>query len=93
MKYLGSRWEWLALPGKHFLPIQSMFSMQSVTNACFTLPRQPTITQSIPAWPPPVNLQLELFRAKTPMNIAMDIDHHWAVSAIPISVFSRILFV
>ena len=54
MKYLGSRWEWLALPGKHFLPIQSMFSMQSVTNACFRLPRRPPITQSIVARRPPV---------------------------------------
>ena len=54
LKYLGSRWEWLALPSKHFLPVQSMFSMQSVTNACFRLPRQPPITQSIVARPPPV---------------------------------------
>ena len=50
----GSWGECRPLPTIHFLPIQSMFSMQSVTNACFRLPRQPPITQSIVARPPPV---------------------------------------
>ena len=42
---LGEWWALLA----HFLPVQSMFSMQSVTTGRFTLPRQPAITRSIVA--------------------------------------------
>ena len=40
--------EWRALLA-HFFPVQSMFSMQSVTTGRFTLPRQPAITRSIVA--------------------------------------------
>ena len=40
--------EWRALLA-HFLPVQSMFSMQSVTTGRFTLPCQPAITRSIVA--------------------------------------------
>ena len=40
--------EWRALLAP-LLPVQSMFSMQSVTTGRFTLPRQPAITRSIVA--------------------------------------------